>query len=80
MWWLFLNVGPIFNILMASTAMPHYTVTFRFIFEFVVLGVVPGTSVSIDFVDAMLIWLMVLATYLLIRSFKPKQPQQKLSY
>lgn len=70
MWWLSLNLLPLFNILVASTALPHHTVTFKLVFEFIVLGVVPGTAINLNFVDSLFIWLIVLSAFLLHKSFK----------
>ena len=67
MWWLFLNAGQISTLIAAMTVMPHYTVTFGIIFEFVVLGVVPGTNIEIDFLTSLVIWLVICSIYLSFR-------------
>lgn len=68
MWWLSLNAIQIFTILVGFSTMPHYTVTFGIIFEFVVLGIVPGTDLKIDFVTALTIWLAILLLVLASRT------------
>lgn len=81
MWWLSLNLLPAFNIVLGMTALPHYTIVLRFLFEFVVVGAVPGTTIKLDFIDSMLIWLVFLSASLLYISFKPSQNQSsELSY
>ncbi len=76
MWWILLNLLPIFNIYLATTAMPHYTVAYRFVFEFIVLGAIPGTNITLDFVDSLVICLIMLIMVLLFISYKedPLQP------
>ena len=73
MWWIYINAGTISTLVAATTMLPHYTVTFGIIFEFVVLGVVPGTQIKIDLIEALVIWLVLLMGYLVYRTFKPKQ-------
>jgi hypothetical protein len=80
MWWLSLNLLPIFNIILGITEMPHYTIVFRFLFEFVVLGAVPGTDINIDFIESLVIWLFILTFYLIYLLFKPRYKNHKLSY
>lgn len=80
MWWLSLNLLPIFNILLGITEMPHYTIVFRFLFEFVVLGAVPGTDINIDFIESLVIWLFILIFCLIYLLFKPRYKNHKLSY
>lgn len=68
MWWLVLNAGQISYIVAGITVMPHYTITFRAIFEFVVLGVVPGVDYEIDLISALFIWLVFLFFVLILKT------------
>lgn len=80
MWWLSLNLLPIFNIITGVSEMPHYTIVFRFIFEFIVLGAVPGTDISIDFIESLVIWLVLLTVLFVYLLLKLHFKNNKLSY
>jgi hypothetical protein len=79
MWWLFLNAGQISTLIAATTVMPHYTVTFGIIFEFVVLGVVPGTNIELDFLASLVIWLVLCSFYLFYRLIKQSPKNAKFA-
>lgn len=65
MWWLYLHSIQ-FALLAASFSfMPHYTIAFKPLFEFIVLGAIPGTDFEIGYMTSLIIAVGVLLVLLL---------------
>lgn len=67
MWWLYYNAGQLITLIASFGFLPHYTVAFKPFFEFIVLGIIPGTSFELGFVTSLLIAWFVLSIALLSR-------------
>lgn len=77
MWWLYYNAGQLLTLVAGIGFLPHYTVAFKPLFEFIVLGVIPGTSIVIGYLPSLLlVW--VLITIALLGKMYRKPYQQTI--
>lgn len=48
MWWFYGISSPVANIIASIELLPHYTIAFKPFFQFIILGVIPGTDIKLD--------------------------------
>lgn len=63
MWWHYGNFFPITNIMASIELLPHYTITFKPFFQFIILGVIPGTNINIDIEGIIMLFSISLLLY-----------------
>lgn len=71
MWWLYYNSGQIVTLMAGLSFLPHYTVAFKPFFEFIVLGIIPGTSFELGYLTSATIAVLFVGL-LLMRSANKK--------
>lgn len=55
MWWLYIHSVEFAVLWAAFSFMPHYTIAFKPLFEFIVLGAIPGTDFEIGYLTSVII-------------------------
>ncbi len=72
MWWFYGNSSPIANIIASFELLPHYTITFRPFFQFIILGVIPGTDIKLDINGVIVLFTFMLIIYTYFKVIKQR--------
>jgi hypothetical protein len=65
MWWFYIHSMQFATLWASYSFLPHYTVAFKPLFEFIVLGAIPGTDFEIGYMTSLIIAACVLLLILL---------------
>lgn len=78
MWWIYYNFS---QIALLGNVVPELIgaiLPYQYIYQFVVLGIVPGTSYAIDFGTAMTFIIGIASIVLVVRIFRLIVPKHKI--